>query len=1360
MAQTNKSYTLFISYADSDQDWVKGYLLDALQAAGVVVHTEAAFTLGAPRLLEFEHAIQHSARTLLVLSPAYLAEHLQQFVDLLAQSYGLETGTWPVIPLLLHPVTLPPRLAMLQALDATNPDEWPTVVTRLSAALGAPVPESPPLPACPYPGMMPFREGQSALFFGRTVEITECVERLRLHPLLAIIGPSGCGKSSLVFAGILPALRASPYFAHKAWTLKNIRPGTTPFAMLNHIMDGAQEGENPTLLIVDQLEEVFTLAAKEEAAAFFQALLGYSRSPHVYTLLTMRADFYADLMMTTFWLHVQDHRLEVTPLDEHRLREAVTGPAEQVGVFIEAGLVERLVADAASEPGVLPLVQETLVLLWGKVERRFLPLRAYEALVLPRSAYGGAEHTGLQVAMARRADAAFYALGAEQTTTTSQTATALRLAQQTIARRIFLRLIQFGEGRADTRRQQTVAQLQTAIEDTGLFEATLQHFVNCRLLTLDRQAQDQTRLVDIAHEALISGWPMLEDWLKERRSAEQTRRRLEAKCTEWQRLGQAEGGLLDLLELLEAENWLTSPDGQELGTSAELLALIKRSRAAIDAAETAKTTAQQQKLAQERKLARRLRWVVALVTLLLVVAAVSAYLIGQQNQNNRKISRITRAELLHDKGNQLPVSLLLAIESIDSSAAYEAEELLRSGLALLPKPNQPIQHAADVNDVAFSPDGKWLASVGDDGVLRLSAIEIGQIVKTLAYTPTRVTPIYAVAFSPDSRFIATGGEDRTAYVWDVASGQSISPPLRHTDRVMSLLFSPDGQHLATAGREHNVRVWDYLHSTTIFTLTHAASVNSLAFSPDGQWLATASEDGTAKLWNVTTGQLLFHVAHAGQVLQVVFSTDGRRLATAGSDNKACVWDVTTGVAIGCVNNDDWVEDVAFSPDGQLMVTVSDDNSARLWDLRTFRERLRVYHLHAINRVAFHPQGLWFVTAGQDGTARVWDTASGTEMARMIHGDAIENAVFSPDGHLVATASGDHQARLWNVDLTAEVARFQQAGYLWSVAFSPDSQGLAAATDGTALATIWEIADQKTVTILPKGIANVGIAAAFSQDLCYLAMPSRDESIRIWDLTKQREIAQFPHTVSAFTGPQSLALSSDGRWLAHGGDTGLHVWDVAKQQEVLSIHDQKSVDAVAFSPSGQWLASAIEDGSVQIYSHLPNPAIITLTGEISVTVMSFSADETKLATAVAGPFRRFVRIWDVATQKESAPLMEHTDDVISLAFSPDGQWLATGSVDGVARIWEVATGQEVTRIQHRGQVQTVAFSPDGHWLVTASGHVAKVWDFQKLEKVTAEALTTKVCSRLTRNLELGEWGTYFRPDPYHQTCTNLPDLSNE
>src|SRR6266498_234100 len=264
------SYDLFVSYADADRAWVEGYLIDALEAAGVRCHSEAAFALGVPRVLEFERAVQQSQRTLIILSQAYLADNFSQFADLLVQTYGLESGTWPVIPLILEPVTLPLRLSLLPPLDVTDSAGRSEAIARLCAALQRPLPPDPPKPPCPFPGMVQFGEADSARFFGREQEVQDLLERLRFASLLTVIGPSGSGKSSLVFAGLLPALRKSGLFGVGTWLVQSMRPGSAPNQALASLLHGdldqlgpavaallEQAGAARLLLIVDQFEETY-----------------------------------------------------------------------------------------------------------------------------------------------------------------------------------------------------------------------------------------------------------------------------------------------------------------------------------------------------------------------------------------------------------------------------------------------------------------------------------------------------------------------------------------------------------------------------------------------------------------------------------------------------------------------------------------------------------------------------------------------------------------------------------------------------------------------------------------------------------------------------------------------------------------------------------------------------------------------------------------------------------------------------------------------------------------------------------------------------------------------------------------------
>lgn len=574
--QMRPIYDIFISYAKEDRAWVEGYLLDAFKQANVAYCTEAAFDLGQPRVLAFEQAIIQSKRTLLVLSPEYLIEGHNLFIDLLAEHYGLETGTWPVIPLILKPVEqIPLRLRILKPLEAIDKADWEFAIERLAKTLKQPVPPPPTIPDPPYPGMRSYREDESGIFFGRSREIEDLTNLLREQHFQVLIGPSGSGKSSLVRAGLIPALRRSTAFGQGKWLIRDFRPGENPLAALTNALGGDPTSPSTTipallatlpdaqrlLLFVDQFEELFTVA-KVETRDFQNILVRLAEEPNTYLILGARADFYPKLMTSPIWSAIKQHRYEVLPLDENGLSEAIVQPAERVGVYIESALVERIVADAGSEPGILPFVQETMRLLWDKVERRYLPVQAYETLVLPRSAYSGRsmeeEVTGLQAAIAMHAEAVF---------------TKLDDSQQRIAQRIFIRLVQFGEGRSHTRRQQPVSRLRGRI-DPVLFDNVLTNLADekSRLLILSSQKEDPEqkkdpeREVDIAHEALIGAWPRLLGWLEKQREAEEFRRGFVQDVDQWMGKHKDAFFLCEGTKLEEALSWQAEHAAEELSS--------------------------------------------------------------------------------------------------------------------------------------------------------------------------------------------------------------------------------------------------------------------------------------------------------------------------------------------------------------------------------------------------------------------------------------------------------------------------------------------------------------------------------------------------------------------------------------------------------------------------------------------------------------------------------------------------------------------------------------------------------------------------------------------------------------------------
>ena len=269
-------------------------------------------------------------------------------------------------------------------------------------------------------------------------------------------------------------------------------------------------GAERLVCFLDQAEAIFLLPSKEERTRLLALLDRLRRVDRCVVLLAMRADFYDKLMTSVLWPIAPGERVEIAPLRSTALREAITRPAAAVGAHLESVLVERLMHDAGEEPGALSLLQETMVLLWERRTRRLLTVSAYEDL-------GGPDRSGLTAALATRADASL---------------AVLTPAQQTIARRIFLRLVQLGEGRQDTRRPQAVSALRAPGDDPALFDATLRHLTDRRLVTVSGTDGEEP-VVDLGHEAMIAHWPTLSDWIDENRASEMARRRIERDADDW-----------------------------------------------------------------------------------------------------------------------------------------------------------------------------------------------------------------------------------------------------------------------------------------------------------------------------------------------------------------------------------------------------------------------------------------------------------------------------------------------------------------------------------------------------------------------------------------------------------------------------------------------------------------------------------------------------------------------------------------------------------------------------------------------------------------------------------------------------------
>lgn len=1045
----------------------------------------------------------------------------------------------------------------------------------------------------PYKGLRPFDESDAADFFGRTPLIDDIVDHVHRLALVAIVGPSGCGKSSLVRAGVVPRLREA------GWAVAMMRPGEHPLESLATALEmtllgpvaSTQNvvGRSGRVLVIDQLEELFTICQSEDDREEFLRLLAESGEPDApfRTIATLRSDFLSlPLQDRVLGPLLGDGVVIVPPMTARELDECVRWPAERHGIEMESSLVTQIVADAAARPGSLPLLQFALADLVDRRDRGAVALDHYDDV------------GGIAGALSRRAETMYLALPGPE---------------RSLLPGLIARLVVSVEGQPETSRRVPLHTL--SVETRQLIGVLVEH----RLVVVANDPGTREPIVELAHESLLIAWPRLQEWIGETRGDARLLLQISSATVVWEQGERTETDLYRGPRLRSAVEWSRQHLGSLSAAEREFLAEGDRC---------------ERQLTDQRD--RTLRLVTRLsigLACLLVVAIVGASVAVVQRGRATRASYNSETKRLLATSAKLstespPLALLLALEGSrrrgDRLAAHDA---LLQTLTATPTALGSATVGHPVRRLLFDRSGRRIVAVGDSEAVVIDAGSHRVLARRTLRSPGRSEP--SIGLGPGDTIIVSDGAYDVRFL-SALTLQETSPLLALPGASRSFTTASDGSVLAIGDDFGTVRLWDMPDRTEQASLQLPTNAVSLAFSRDGLKLAVA-EDTVLSVWSIGGHRQLGRFAVAQEIAAVAFADDGAVIVSSKPiDGVATIsaLDATTGT-------ERWRTSKAATAAATLAaerpgaMLVADPNGVRRLQLAS-GDAEAVAGAPA-RSVAAAPDGSSFVIAGGGTTLSFWSSDGRELIGRALPSVPIRSCQpqASTDGRFVAC--GDPFV-VWDLAQPNRSAVIQgrRRGFLFG-----DDRSLTIDGSGS-----WQVIDLGSGNMLEQGKASRlpwgGFAerpkTRVSPDGRLVATADQTSAwlvdVRANRVTRLRGGGAGPSPVRIIrdvwfsnNGALLLALLDTGdveawttigtpdrptlwfagsrygrRPLAFDAVGGLALTDTVRGEQAVTLTDRASgaprpgafvgpgspLYAAAFDPTAHWIATADLDGTVRLW----------------------------------------------------------------------------------------------------------------------------------------------------------------------------------